>query len=111
MTIEEPASPSIETERAEALKRLQAKRDFGRHLVSYVVINGLLIVVWATSGHGYFWPGWLMGAWGFGLLMHAWDVWWRRPITEADINAEVQRTRRQQLRGTRAARRSHHTPA
>lgn len=36
MTIQEPASPSIETERAEALKWLQAKQDFGRHLVSYV---------------------------------------------------------------------------
>jgi len=30
-----------------------------------------------------------MGAWGIGLVMHAWDVFLRRPVTEADIDAEL----------------------
>ncbi len=80
-----------DTERAEARKRLQNKRDFARHLVTFLVINGLLVIVWATGGRGYFWPGWLIGAWGFGLLMHAWDVFAKRAITEADIDAEIRR--------------------
>ena len=94
MTTEESERTGVEQERAEARKRLQAKRDLARHAVSYVVINGLFVALWATGDRGYFWPGWLMGCWGFGLLMHTWDVLWRRPITEADIDRELRRTRR-----------------
>jgi hypothetical protein len=74
-----------------AYKRLKARRDFWAHLVTYVVFNGAMVIVWYVTGHGYFWPGWLLGLWGAGLVMHAWDVWIRRPITEADIRREVDR--------------------
>jgi len=94
MTTEEPERSITEQERDEARKRLQNKRDLARHAVSFVVINSLVVVIWATSGQGYFWPGWLIGCWGFGLLMHTWDVLWRRPITEADIDEELRRARR-----------------
>ena len=72
-------------------KRLEARRDFGSHLVAYVVVNALVVVVWAMTGGGYFWPAWLLGAWGAGLILHAWDVYVRRPVTEADVDAELQR--------------------
>ncbi len=73
---------------------MQAKRDFASHLMSYVVVNGFLIGGWAITGAGYFWPVWILGGWGIGLVMHAWDVYWRRPITDDDINAEISRLRR-----------------
>jgi len=81
-------------EREAARRRLQARRDFGSHLVSYVVVNAFLIGVWAVTGGGYFWPVWVIACWGMGLVLHAWDVFWRQPLTEADIDAELERRRR-----------------
>jgi len=63
-------------------------------VVAYVVFNGFLVAIWAFTGRGYFWPAWVIGGWGVGLVLHAWDAFLRRPITEADIDAEVQRHRR-----------------
>jgi hypothetical protein len=79
----------------EAAKRVNARRDFGSHLVAYVVVNGFLIVVWALTGAGYFWPAWVLAGWGVGLVLHAWDVFLRRPVTDADVEAELQRSRHQ----------------
>lgn len=76
-------------ERERVRRQIQARRDFGTHLVSYLVVNGFLVAIWALTGGGYFWPAWVMGAWGIGLVMHAWDVFLRRPVTEADIDAEL----------------------
>ena len=82
---------SAVSEREEARQRLQDRRDFGGHLVAYVVVNAFLIGVWAMTGAGYFWPAWVLAGWGIGLVLHAWDVFFRRPITEADIDEEVRR--------------------
>ena len=77
--------------REEARKRVQAKRDFTSHIAAYVVINAFLIGMWGFTGAGYFWPAWVLGGWGIGLVLHAWDVFFRRPVTEADVDAEMQR--------------------
>jgi len=79
------------SERERARRRVQDRRDFGAHLVAYVVVNSFLVLVWAITGAGYFWPVWVMGAWGIGLVLHAWEVFVRRPVTEADIDAELRR--------------------
>jgi hypothetical protein len=81
------------TARDQARKRLEARRGLNGDLVAYVVVNAFLVAVWAMSGGGYFWPGWVMAAWGIGVVMHAWDVYFRRPITEADIDEELRRHR------------------
>ena len=87
-------SSAAETpEREAARKRVQAKRDFGSHLVAFIVINAGFVAVWAMTGGGYFWPAWILGLWAVGLIMHAWDVYWRRPVTEADVDAELHRGR------------------
>jgi hypothetical protein len=83
-----------EPERKEARRRLQERRDFVSHLVAYLVINGFLIAVWAFTGAGYFWPAWVLAAWGVGLVLHAWETFGRRPITDADVEAEIRRQRR-----------------
>ena len=31
----------------------------------------LLVVIWALTGAGYFWPIWPMLGWGIGVLSHA----------------------------------------
>ena len=78
--------------RAAAIERLEAKRDFERHLLVYVLVNTLLIVVWAASGAGYFWPIWVLAGWGVGLAIHAWTTYGQRPISEAEIRRESERS-------------------
>ena len=84
----------VADERQEARKRVQSRRDFGTHLVTYVVVNAFLVLVWAVTGAGYFWPIWVIGGWGVGLVLHAWDTFLRKPVTEADVDAELVRQHR-----------------
>ncbi len=77
--------------RKAALDRIRKRRDFGAHLVTYVVVNAALWTLWAVTGAGYPWPAWVTGGWGIGLVLNAWDVYVRRPITEADVDRELRR--------------------
>ena len=79
--------------RAAAMQRLKDKRDFRNHVAAYVLVNALLVVIWALSGAGYFWPIWSIAGWGIGLAFNAWAVYFERPITEDDIRREMQRDR------------------
>jgi hypothetical protein len=79
------------SDRERARKRLQDRREFGSHAIAFVVVNAFLIGAWAITGGGYFWPAWILAAWGVGLVLHGWDTFVRRPITEADIDKELQR--------------------
>ena len=83
-----------EERRAVAVKRLKDKRDFRNHLAAYVLVNALLISIWAFSGSGYSWPIWVIAGWGIGLASNAWAVCFERPITEDDIREEMARERR-----------------
>jgi class 3 adenylate cyclase len=40
------------------------------HATIYVVVNLMLIAIWAASGGGYFWPIWPILGWGIGLGCH-----------------------------------------
>ena len=91
--VEQAGATSIAPEREQARKRLQAKRDFAADVVAYVIVNAFLIGIWAFTGAGYFWPAWVLGGWGVGVAFHAWDTFWRRPITESDIDRELERHR------------------
>jgi len=79
---------------ARARKRVTDRREFGSHVVAYVVVNAFLILVSAITSAGYFWPAWVLGGWGIGLVLHAWEVFVRRPVTDADVQAELQHQRR-----------------
>ncbi len=37
-------------------------------LAPFVLVNVLLIAVWAASGAGYFWPIWPLLGWGIGIV-------------------------------------------
>jgi 2TM domain len=84
-----------DSEREQALEQLKKRRDFGAHLIAYSVINAAVWVIWAATGAGYAWPAWISGIWAVGLVLNAWDVFARRPITEADVEREVERLRHQ----------------
>lgn len=81
-----------EQERRElATKRLKDKRDFRNHVGAYVIVNLMLVAIWAISGANYFWPVWTIVPWGMGLAFHAWSVWGDKPITEAEIQDEMRK--------------------
>jgi protein-S-isoprenylcysteine O-methyltransferase Ste14 len=82
---------NVDEPRRAAIERLKNRRSFGQHVVCYVVVNAFLIGIWFTTGAGYFWPGWVIGGWGIGLVMHAWTAFFQRPITEADVAQEMKR--------------------
>lgn len=78
--------------RDRAIAQLKKRRDFRGHLIVYVLVNAFLVAIWAiTSDYGFFWPVFIIGPWSIGLVMNAWDVYWRRDITESDIQQEMRR--------------------
>ncbi len=44
------------------------------HAGVYGLVNALLIVIWALTSRGYFWPVWTLLALGLPLAIHAWVV-------------------------------------
>ena len=62
--------------------------------MTYCVVNAMVVGIWAISGHGYFWPAWVILGWGVGLALNVWDVVFRHPITDDDIEREIQRMHR-----------------
>lgn len=89
-----PPQDSSSEERELARKRLEARRALTNHAVTYVVVNAFLIGIWYfNTPHTPFWPGWVLGGWGIGLALNAWNVLGRRPITESDIEREMRRGR------------------
>ena len=78
--------------RERAVLRIKAKREFGRHLAIYVLVNLLLNAVWALNSFGdFYWPVWPLLGWGVGVVFHASEVHRpRRPITETEIDREIQ---------------------
>jgi 2TM domain len=82
--------------RDRAVTQLKKRRDFYGHLLVYVLVNTFLVVIWAlVDAHGFFWPVFFIVGWGIGVVMNAWDVFWRPPITEHDIQREIEREDKQ----------------
>jgi len=79
--------------RKQAERNVRKRRELGAHIVAYVVVNAALVGIWALGGRGYFWPAWVMLGWGIGLVLNIWDVYFRRPVTEHDIQREIDRLR------------------
>jgi 2TM domain len=83
--------------REQAKRRIKKRRDLHTHVFVYLTVNVVVWTVWiviaATSGSWFPWPLWLTLGWGIGLVFNVWDVYVRRPITEADVQRELERLR------------------
>ena len=77
--------------RDQAIKHLKKQRDFRGHLVVYLLVNTFLVVLWAITSHGFFWPAFVIAPWGIGVAGNAWDVYGRKDIPEEAIQHEVAR--------------------
>ena len=51
----------------------------------------LLIVIWAATGQGFFWPAFPIAAFALALATQAWHVYGDKPISEDQIQREMQR--------------------
>jgi 2TM domain len=89
----EETSKVTEPDRVAARKRIDKRRGLQGGFVAYIVVNAFLVVVWALTGAGYFWPAWIMAGWGVGMLLGLWD-YLRGPINDADVDAELRRMHR-----------------
>ena len=90
-----PEPPRTDDElRAAAVRSVKKKQDFRGHLVVYVLVNAMLVGIWAVTGAGFFWPIFPILGWGIGVAMNAWDVYGRRPASEEQIQQEIERLRR-----------------
>ena len=81
----------------EARKRVEEKKGFYTHFAIYLLVNIILIIVWAATGAGFPWFIFPLGGWGMGILFHFLGVfvfsrqtsWERRQIEK-----EVERLRK-----------------
>lgn len=83
----------------EAKKRVNAKKDFYRHLGIYIVINIGLVLIWAfASGGGYPWFAWPLGIWGIFVVYNFLEAFVFSKRTARDkraIEKEVERIRKE----------------
>ena len=71
---------------------MKKKSDFKAHVIVYVLVNALLVTIWAMTGAHSFWPIFPIVGWGIGVVMNAWDVY-RKVPSEEQIRREIERIR------------------
>lgn len=72
VAVERSGGGDVEHYRSHALEV-----SFQLHAVTYVVINVMLIAIWAAVGGGYFWPIWPLITWGPVVAIHGWITYGR----------------------------------
>ncbi|MFL6162918.1 MAG: 2TM domain-containing protein [Jatrophihabitantaceae bacterium] len=85
-----------QTLRERAVRRLKKRRDFAAHLLVYTLVNSFIVVIWAMTSAGFFWPIFPMVGWGIGLVMNGWEVWRGDEFSDEEIQREIERLRQQQ---------------
>jgi hypothetical protein len=87
------SDPNEDELRRRAVKRLQAKAGFWTHFAIYLAVNAFLVMIWAFTGAGYFWPIFPIAGWGIGVAANAWDAFGREPVTEQRVQREMDHLR------------------
>jgi len=54
----------------EARKRVEEKKGFYIHFAVYILVNVMLVIIWAVTGAGFPWFVFPLGGWGIGVLFH-----------------------------------------
>jgi hypothetical protein len=95
-TLSEPARDN--EVRKYATKLLKKRQDFKEYMWVYLVVTAITTGIWFfTTPNGYFWPIWVIFGMGIGAVLTGLDALGklsRKPITEAEIDAEVERLKR-----------------
>jgi len=80
-----------------AREKVEEKKGFYVHFIVYILVNIILIIIWAATGAGFPWFIFPLGGWGIGVLFHFLGVfvfsrqtsWERR-----EIEKEVERLKK-----------------
>ena len=82
--------------RAVAMSRLKKKPDFKSFLVVWLFVSAVVTGIWFFATPGIlFWPGFVIAGMGLAAVFIWWDAYGPfRSITEADIDAEVERMKK-----------------
>ena len=82
----------------QAKKRVEEKKGFFIHLTVYIVVNIMLVLIWAfAAGGGFPWFIFPLGGWGIGILFHFLGVFvFGRRSDKAAIEKEVEKIKREQ---------------
>ena len=82
----------------EAKKRVEEKKGFYVHFTVYIVVNIMLVLIWAfAADRGFPWFIFPLGGWGIGLLFHFLGVFvFERKSDRAAIEKEAEKIRREQ---------------
>jgi 2TM domain-containing protein len=96
-------APPLDEMQAQALRRLQKKREFHIHVTTFVVFNALFWLIWgvvyALTGFWFPWPIFPLAGWAIGLGFHAWDTYGNKPFSREQIEREAARLRAPEWRG------------
>lgn len=79
--------------RTQAKQRLEDRRGFRSFAAVFVLVSALLVGIWAISGGGFFWPVFPIAGIGIAVAIQAWNVYGQKPISEDEIQREMDRQR------------------
>ncbi len=80
-----------------ASKNVEEKKGFFIHLAVYIIVNIMLLIIWAVTGAGFPWFVFPLGGWGIGILFHFLGVFVFSRQTnweKSEIEREVRRLKR-----------------
>jgi len=81
----------------EAKKRVEEIKGFYFHLVTYIIINAVLVVINLLTSPEYLWGIWPLVGWGVGLVIHAFSVFsnlWGNSWEERKIKEIMEKDKR-----------------
>jgi len=81
----------------EAKKRVEDIKGFYYHLITYILINAVLVVINLLTSPEYLWFIWPLIGWGVGLVIHAFSVFsniWGKSWEERKIREIMEKDKR-----------------
>lgn len=90
--LREGSAVEADSKRKLAIQRLRRKRDFKGHVLIYLAVNIVLVLIWAFTDQGFFWPIFPIVFWGLGVIGQGWSAYGTGSrITEEAIQKEMGR--------------------
>ena len=86
-----------QTRYQEAKKRVEEIRGFYMHLVTYLLVNAVLVIINLLTSPQSLWFIWPLGGWGIGLILHAFSVFgglWGKAWEERKIREIMEKDER-----------------
>jgi hypothetical protein len=76
----------------------KSRAGFRTHLMTYLIINGFLWIIWLITDHhrGLPWPVWPMLGWGLALAFAYYNAYHKDPFGDATSEYEKLQQQKQQ---------------